>query len=250
MLTASEIMDLKISARLNVTLVTNHGVQVVISCPPSSAVVADAEQEAGVAGAGEGVSRLCRAFLAAGAQAVLLALWPAPLDTATKILYRALYSALLQGSRVANVTIGKNHTLSIDQFRPFLSYFVLDHHQPLVEIRIDGFTRRALGDAMQTVRHTKQFSQPAHWAGVLLVGANVRLSNKVALMGQALCELLGAPEKCRDALRVCLHLVEKSLQRITRGQKNAMYTTQRSIENKAGSVGGWKELLMSVGFRY
>lgn len=50
---------------------------------------------------------------------------------------------------------------------------------------------------MQTVRHTKHFAHPAHWSGLLLLGANVRLSNKVALMGQALCELLAAPEKCR-----------------------------------------------------
>lgn len=46
-----------------------------------------------------------------------------------------------------------------------------------------------------------------------------------------------------------MHLVEKSLQRIVRGQKNAMYTTQKSIENKAGNATGWRELLMSVGFR-
>lgn len=43
--------------------------------------------------------------------------------------------------------------------------------------------------------------------------------------------------------------VEKSLQRIHRGQKNAMYTTQKSIENKCGIADGWKELLMAVGFR-
>lgn len=43
--------------------------------------------------------------------------------------------------------------------------------------------------------------------------------------------------------------VEKSLQRIHRGQKNAMYTTQKSIENKCGLGDGWKELLMAVGFR-
>ncbi|XP_026740206.1 tetratricopeptide repeat protein 28 isoform X1 [Trichoplusia ni] len=202
MLTASEIMNLKITARL-----------VVISCAPSSAALRGSGAEeggAGVRAAGEGVSALCRALLAAGAHAVLLALWPAPQDTPTKILYRALYSALLQGSRVA----------------------------------------KALGDAMQTVRHTKHFAHPAHWAGLVLVGANVRLSNKVALMGQALCELLASPDKCRDALRVCLHLVEKSLQRIVRGQKNAMYTTQKSIENKAGMINGWRELLMSVGFRF
>jgi chromatin remodeling complex protein RSC6 len=40
------------------------------------------------------------------------------------------------------------------------------------------------------------------------------------------------------------------LQRIHRGQKNAMYTTQKSIENKVGHVNGWKDLLMSVGFRF
>lgn len=69
-------------------------------------------------------------------------------------------------------------------------------------------------------------------------------------MGQALSELIKTPEKCRDALRVTLHLVEKSLQRIHRGYRNAMYTTQRSIENKVGPVNGWKELLISVGFRF
>lgn len=121
----------------------------------------------------------------------MISLWPVP-DTATKILLRAFYSALLQGTRAA----------------------------------------RALAEAMQTVQHTKHFAHPANWAGFLLVGCNVRLANKVALMGQALCELLRTPEKCRDALRVTLHLVEKSLQRIHRGQKNAMYTTQKSIENK------------------
>ncbi|KAG6446865.1 tetratricopeptide repeat protein 28 [Manduca sexta] len=201
MLTASEIMNMKITARL-----------VVISCAPTSAALqgSTAEEAEDIAMAGEGVSKLCRALLAAGAQAILLTLWPAPQDTATKILYRALYSALLQGSRVA----------------------------------------KALGDAMQTVRHTKHFAHPSHWSGFMLLGANVRLSNKVALMGQALCELLAAPDKCRDALRVCLHLVEKSLQRIVRGQKNAMYTTQKSIENKAGNATGWRELLMSVGFRF
>ncbi|KAI8120441.1 Tetratricopeptide repeat protein 28 [Lucilia cuprina] len=131
-------------------------------------------------------------------------------ETAAKILLRAFYSALLQGVRAA----------------------------------------RALAEAMQTVQHTKHFAHPANWAGFLLIGGNVRLSNKVALMGHALCELMRTPDKCRDALRVCLHLVEKSLQRIHRGQKNAMYTTQKSIENKAGPVGGWKDLLMAVGFRF
>lgn len=131
-------------------------------------------------------------------------------ETAAKILLRAFYSALLQGARAA----------------------------------------RALAEAMQTVQHTKHFAHPANWAGFLLVGGNVRLSNKVALIGQALCELMRSPDKCRDALRVCLHLVEKSLQRIHRGQKNAMYTTQKSIENKAGSVLGWRDLLMAVGFRF
>ncbi|KAH8270576.1 hypothetical protein KR018_012028 [Drosophila ironensis] len=130
-------------------------------------------------------------------------------ETAAKILLRAFYSALLQGARAAG----------------------------------------ALAEAMQTVQHTKHFAHPANWAGFLLVGSNVRLSNKVAL-GHALCELLRTPERCRDALRVCLHLVEKSLQRIHRGQKNAMYTTQQSIENKAGPVAGWKDLLMAVGFRF
>lgn len=186
-LSASDILNLKLNAKL-----------VVLSSYQSVEAIS-----------GTAVSELANAWLAAGARAVLISLWPVP-ETATKILLRAFYSALLQGARVA----------------------------------------RALAEAMQTVQHTKHFAHPANWAGFLLVGANIRLSNKVALIGQALCELLKTPDKCRDALRVCLHLVEKSLQRIHRGQKNAMYTTQKSIDNKAGPVTGWKDLLMAVGFRF
>lgn len=72
---------------------------------------------------------------------------------------------------------------------------------------------RALAEAMQTVQHTKHFAHPSNWAGFLLIGGNVRLSNKVALIGQALCELVKTPEKCRDALRVCLHLVNSIFDR-------------------------------------
>lgn len=172
LLSAADVASLRFNARL-----------VVIS----SSHTKDAQAWA----TADGLVALVRALLAAGVQAVLISLWPVP-DTATKILLRAFYSALLQGTRAA----------------------------------------RALAEAMQTVQHTKHFAHPANWAGFLLIGCNVRLSNKVALMGQALCELLRTPEKCRDALRVTLHLVEKSLQRIHRGQKNAMYTTQKSIENK------------------
>lgn len=53
-----------------------------------------------------------------------------------------------------------------------------------------------------------------------------------------------------DALCSLIPQVEKSLQRIHRGHRNAMYTTQKSIENKVGNVSGWKDLLMSVGFRF
>ncbi|CAH1107767.1 unnamed protein product [Psylliodes chrysocephalus] len=190
LLSAADILSLKLSARL-VVISSSH------TREPQGWATSD------------GLVALVRSLLAAGAQTVLVSLWPVP-ETATKILLRAFYSALLQGTRAA----------------------------------------RALVEAMQTVQHTKHFAHPANWAGFVLIGSNVRLSNKVALMGQALCELLKHPEKCRDALRVTLHLVEKSLQRIHRGQKNAMYTTQKSIENKVGSVCGWKELLMSVGFRF
>lgn len=43
--------------------------------------------------------------------------------------------------------------------------------------------------------------------------------------------------------------VEKSLQRIQNGQRNAMYTSQQSVENKVGGTPGWQALLTAVGFR-
>lgn len=48
---------------------------------------------------------------------------------------------------------------------------------------------------------------------------------------------------------VRLSQVEKSLQRIQNGQRNSMYTSQQSVENKVGGVPGWQALLTAVGFR-
>ena len=56
---------------------------------------------------------------------------------------------------------------------------------------------KALSEAMTTVQCTKQLAHPANWAGFLLLGANVKLSNKVALMGQALRDILARPDTCR-----------------------------------------------------
>lgn len=52
----------------------------------------------------------------------------------------------------------------------------------------------------------------------------------------------------KRAIFCCLQ-VEKSLQRIQNGQRNSMYTSQQSVENKVGGVPGWQALLTAVGFR-
>nr|XP_006640504.2 PREDICTED: tetratricopeptide repeat protein 28 [Lepisosteus oculatus] len=107
----------------------------------------------------------------------------------------------------------------------------------------------ALAEAMKTVQSSKQFSHPSNWAGFMLIGSDVKLNSPSSLIGQALTEILQHPERARDALRVLLHLVEKSLQRIQNGQRNSMYTSQQSVENKVGGVPGWQALLTAVGFR-
>ncbi|KAK3084673.1 hypothetical protein FSP39_017245 [Pinctada imbricata] len=93
--------------------------------------------------------------------------------------------------------------------------------------------------------HTRLTGEGGSWWDT-----DIKLSSKVALMGHAICELLQAPNQCREAMRVLLHLIEKSLQRIHQGIKNSMYTTFQSIDNKVGGIHGWKDLLQAVGFRF
>ncbi|XP_050408833.1 tetratricopeptide repeat protein 28 [Patella vulgata] len=131
-------------------------------------------------------------------------------DQATKLLMRNLYKCLQDGERVTE----------------------------------------ALSKAVKIVQCTKQFSHPSNWGGWVLVGCDIRLSSKTALMGHSICEILQSPTQCREAMRVLLHLIEKSLQRIQQGTKNSMYTTFQSIENKVANVIGWKDLLLAVGFRF
>ncbi|KAK7895485.1 hypothetical protein WMY93_020810 [Mugilogobius chulae] len=107
----------------------------------------------------------------------------------------------------------------------------------------------ALTEAMKALQSSKHFSHPSNWAGYVLIGSDVKINSTMSLVGQALTEILQYPEKARDALRVILHLVEKSLQRIHSGQCNPMYTSQQSVEKKVGGVPGWQALLSAVGFR-
>ena len=66
---------------------------------------------------------------------------------------------------------------------------------------------QALSNAMKTLQNSRQFSHPSNWASWMLIGSDVKLSSKVALMGHSLCELLKTPESSREAMRVVLHLV-------------------------------------------
>lgn len=60
---------------------------------------------------------------------------------------------------------------------------------------------------------------------------------------------LNGRDNSTDAACCCYLQVEKSLQRIQNGQRNSMYTSQQSVENKVGGVPGWQALLTAVGFR-
>ncbi|KFV42023.1 Tetratricopeptide repeat protein 28, partial [Gavia stellata] len=187
LLTAADVLDLRLPVKL---------------------VVLGSYQESSSKVTADGVIGLTRAFLAAGAQCVLVSLWPVPV-AASKMFVHAFYSSLLNGMKAS----------------------------------------AALGEAMKTVQSSKQFSHPSNWAGFMLIGSDMKLNSPSSLVGQALTEILQHPERARDALRVLLHLVEKSLQRIQNGQHNSMYTSQQSVENKVGGIPGWQALLTAVGFR-
>ncbi|XP_070572636.1 tetratricopeptide repeat protein 28-like isoform X2 [Ptychodera flava] len=190
LLTAADILNLRLSAKLIVLSAHNHDLRL-------GHITSD------------GLIGLVRAFLTAGAQSVIVPLWPVK-EVTSRVLMSELYTNLLQGK----------------------------------------LTSYAMTDAMQCIHSVKQYNHPANWAGFMLVGADVKLSNKTMMLGNALAEILSTPTKCREAMRVLLHLVEKSLQRINRGQRNPMYTTQQSIMKKVGPVKGWRELMLSVGFRF
>uniref|UniRef100_G1SXH1 Tetratricopeptide repeat protein 28 n=1 Tax=Oryctolagus cuniculus TaxID=9986 RepID=G1SXH1_RABIT len=186
LLTAADVLDLRLPVKL---------------------VVLGSSQESNGRVTADGVIALTRAFLAAGAQCVLVSLWPVPV-AASKMFIHAFYSSLLNGLKAS----------------------------------------AALGEAMKAVQSSKAFAHPSHWAGRRLHG-DPRARVPRPSSAQALTEILQHPERARDALRVLLHLVEKSLQRIQNGQRNAMYTSQQSVENKVGGIPGWQALLTAVGFR-
>ncbi|XP_077398379.1 tetratricopeptide repeat protein 28 isoform X2 [Vanacampus margaritifer] len=115
---------------------------------------------------------------------------------------------------------------------------------------LDGVpSSAALCGAMRTLHNNKDFAHPSNWAGYLVIGSDVKVNGPDSAVRQALAEVLRHADQARDALRVILHLVEKSLQRIHNGHTNCMYTAQHSVHNKVGGVPGWRALLSALGFR-
>ncbi|XP_012863333.1 tetratricopeptide repeat protein 28 [Echinops telfairi] len=84
LLTAADILDLRLPAKL---------------------VLLGASQEANSKVTADGVIALTRAFLAAGAQCVLVSLWPVPV-AASKMFVHAFYSSLLSGLK-ASAALGE-----------------------------------------------------------------------------------------------------------------------------------------------
>lgn len=84
LLTAADLLDLRLSVKL---------------------VVLSSSQEANSRVTADGLVALTRAFLAAGAQCVLVALWPVPV-AASKMFVHAFYSSLLNGLK-ASASLGE-----------------------------------------------------------------------------------------------------------------------------------------------
>lgn len=172
-------------------------------------------QERGSTVSADGLLALTRAFLAAGASTVIVPLWPVP-GVASQSMMKNLYGELMQGTPVS----------------------------------------QALTQAQKILKHSPGTSHASNWAGWIIVGVdNPILSSYTALLADALACMLkssvstGSPK--REAMRVVLHLVEKSLQRMNYGEERAMYTPVSAIQHRIGQeVGGWKELLSAVGFRF
>lgn len=84
LLTAADLLDLRLSVKL---------------------VVLSSSQEANSRVTADGLVALTRAFLAAGVQCVLVALWPVPV-AASKMFVHAFYSSLLNGLK-ASASLGE-----------------------------------------------------------------------------------------------------------------------------------------------
>lgn len=146
----------------------------------------------------DGVVGLTRAFLAAGAQCVLVSLWPVPV-AASKVFVHAFYTALLNGTKASAALADAMKTVQSSKQYSHPSnwagercFFYLNCKKCVIN-----------GDDLVTDSFLFNFLYP----GYMLIGNDVKLNSPSSLIGQALAEILQYPDRARDALRVLLHLV-------------------------------------------
>lgn len=190
----------------------------------------------------------------------------------------ALYKELsdLKGLYEAYGHIGEFYELS-DRQKLNLALKAYEDQADMAKKMIDSFLEAKSAEKILSVRmkmglieEQKILEKPA---GTTIIKSDISTTElKGNPFGNAIRSMLRTPDECREAFRVLLHLVrfiivcnlnafrisysfwqfqmEKSLQRISLGQTNAMYTSEQSIRNKVGpEVSGWPDLLCAVGFR-
>eukprot|EP00961_Rhodomonas_salina_P202076 2725608-Rhodomonas_salina.1 len=118
----------------------------------------------------EGVVGLARAFLAAGAGAVLVALWKVD-DHSTALFMRELYSSLLNGCSLATAV----HSTMLRMARVVHHHVALEHSPERKNMMLDALQGpAALSGCSEQAKLEGCFS-PRHWGAFLVIGANTVL---------------------------------------------------------------------------
>lgn len=146
----------------------------------------------------ESLMTLVQTVMMTGVHALLLPLWPVP-ETVSRVMMQSFYSRIINGITPSE----------------------------------------ALNESMDILRTSEQFEHPSYWAGFVLIGQDLTLEPRNLALIHALALLVKSdPGHFHDTVRLVLHLIDKSLDRINTSTNESvpMYTAQVGSKENRGDV--------------
>lgn len=157
-----------------------------------------------------GVISVVAAFLSAGAEAVLVPLWPTSNQT-SRLMMSAFYSSLQYGSQASRALCYAMQTVANNK-----KYSHPIHWGGYVLIGKDVILKDRMPEASVALRNMFHVSEDYLIAG----------------------------------LKVLQSMITLTMKKITEGNPDPKYTSEQSLEQKMGPVPGWRELLKCAGFHF
>ena len=158
-----------------------------------------------------GLMCMAQALLAAGAECVLIPIWPSSFQ-ASRLMMNAFYSSLIYGSKASRAL---RYAMQVGK----VTEKIIFCNSPSLSLSLSLSPSLSPSLPLQVVHTSGKYGHPANWAGYMLMGKDIVLRDRSAELAGSLRMMLQSPQ---DYLIATLKTLQAMVGEINYVAKNSL----------------------------